>query len=338
MNISKHRIGIVGGSGYIGSALASYLSHTYAVKSIDRIPPRTNLGNNIEYQCCDILYEAEIESALEDVDLVIHTAIVQIPLINEEKKLGYETNVVGTQNVCKVVENTPSIKGMIVAGTWHVFGERELEGMLNEEFGFRPDKVEERARLYCLSKISQEVILRFYDEFTEKIYGIVRLGTVLGEGMPEKTAANIFISNGLQGKPITPYKHTMYRPMLYVDLEDVCRAFAKYAADVLNGEMHKGPNSLHHIINLCWPEPVTILELSTIVRDTIVKVSEGKIRPNIKIIDRGFPVIFTKESKEKIRVDISKAEKILDMKMTDPQQSIERIIKKRMPTARLPNR
>jgi nucleoside-diphosphate-sugar epimerase len=41
------------------------------------------------------------------------------------------------------------------------------------------------------------------------IYGIIRLGTVLGEGMPEKTAANIFIDKGLKGEPLTSYKHRL---------------------------------------------------------------------------------------------------------------------------------
>jgi len=80
----------------------------------------------------------------------------------------------------------------------HTIGERELRGVIDEEFGFRPDKVEDRARLYALSKIAQESVVRFYDEVSEKIFGIVRMGTVLGMLMPEKTAANLFIENGLK--------------------------------------------------------------------------------------------------------------------------------------------
>jgi hypothetical protein len=53
---------------------------------------------------------------------------------------------------------------------------------------------------------------------TPKIFGIIRMGPVLGEGMPEKTAANIFIENGVAGKPLTPFKNSMYRPMSYADI------------------------------------------------------------------------------------------------------------------------
>ncbi len=109
-----------------------------------------SLEGKIEYQHCDIQKYSDVERGLEIVELVIHTAIVQIPLINEVKKLGYEVNILGTQNVCRAVSQTSSVRGMILAGSWHVVGEEELRGVIDEEFGFRPDKVEERARLYTL--------------------------------------------------------------------------------------------------------------------------------------------------------------------------------------------
>ena len=166
----------------------------------------------------------------------------------------------------------------------------------------------------------------------DKINGIIKMGTVLGEGMPEKTAANIFITRGLRGEPITPYKHSMYRPMLYVDIEDVCRAYEIFAKKILNGELEKTGNSLSHIVNVYYPEPITILELAKIVRDTIVKYTDGKTNPRIEIIDQGRPLLFTKEDKYKIiKVDITKAKKLIGLKkLTSPTESIEKIIKNRL--------
>jgi len=140
---------------------------------------------------------------------------------------------------------------MILASSWHTVGERELKGMINEEFGFRPDKVEDRARLYVLSKIAQESIVRSYDEVSDKIYGIIRMGTVLAEGMPEKTAANIFMERGLKGEAITPYRYSMHRLMLYVNIGDICQAFEIYAKKILSNEIVKSDNSLAHIVNVC---------------------------------------------------------------------------------------
>jgi len=329
----EYKIGIVGGSGFIGFSLAKHLSSFFSVKILDVKEPKNKLKSLI-FELCNIRNFEQVKKALNDVDLVIHTAIIQIPLINENKRLAYEVNFLGTANICKAVDELPNIKGMILAGSWHTIGERELTGVLDEEFGFRPDKVEDRARLYALSKMAQEAVVRFYDEMSEKVYGIIRMGTVLGEGMPKKTAANIFITRGLADGSITPYKHSMHRPMLYVDIEDACKAYERFARRILNEEFEKTGNSLSHIVNVYYPEPITIMELAEIVREAIIKCTGGKVKPPIEIIDQGKPLLYNKEGKGRIRVDVTKAQKMLGLeKLTSPRESIEKIIKNRLDSA-----
>ena len=326
----KPKIAIIGGAGFIGKSLATHLSRKFAVKILDTQKPPKNLEGFVGYSCCDVRNYHEVAKGLDDVNLAIHTAIVQIPLINEQKRLGYEVNIMGTQNVCKAVEENPNVKGVILTGTWHTVGERGLEGTIDEEFGFRPDKVESRARLYALSKIAQEAIVRFYDEMSDKIYGIIRMGTVLGEGMPEKTAANIFIEKGLKREAITPYKHSMYRPMLYADIGDICQAFEAYAKRILNNQMEKSNNSLTHIVNVYYPEPITILELAEFVKESIIECTTGKVKPKIEIIDNQVPLLFTKEDKNRLKVDVNKAKKLLGLeKLKSPRESIREIVRLR---------
>jgi UDP-glucose 4-epimerase len=328
---NKYVIGITGGSGYIGFSLAEYLANSFDIRLFDIRPPQKKEIDNMKFLFCDIRNEDQLRRSLEDVDFVIHTAIVQIPAINEQKKLGYEVNFLGTQNVCKIVDENPRIKGLILAGSWHTVGERELRGIINEEFGFRPDKVEDRARLYALAKIAQECVVRFYDEMSEKVFGIIRMGTVLGEGMPEKTAANIFIQNGIEGKALTPFMNSMFRPMLYVDISDVCRAFESFTRKVLNGEIEKKSNSLVHIFNVYYPAPVTVLELAEIVRDAIVKYSNGKTKPKIELVDTGQPSLFSKGDKELMNIDINKALNVLGLKeLMTPRESINEIVRSRL--------
>jgi len=329
--MNKYVIGIIGGSGFIGFSLARHLSSTSNVKILD---VRESKDKSHPFEFCDVRDYEQVKKTLANVDLVIHTAIVQIPLINENKRLAYEVNFIGTHNVCKAVDELPNVKGLILTSSWHTIGERGLEGVINEEFGYRPDKVEDRARLYVLSKIAQETIVRYYDEMSDKIYGIIRMGTVLGEGMPEKTAANIFIENGLKGKPLTPFKHSMYRPMLYVDVNDVCYAFEAYVRKILRGEMKKS-NNLDHIINVFYPEPITILELAEIVKNAIAKLTNGDVVPRIEIVDQGVEPLFQENDKLRFKVDISKSLKLLGMnKLTHPQESIERIIRNRLSSSR----
>ena len=326
--LNECKIGIVGGSGYIGSTLAQCLSRRFRVKVIDKAPIPANLKGKVEFEESDLLNFKKINQALMGLDLVVHTAIIQIPLITEKKRLGYEVNLLGTQNVCKCVDQSTTIKGMILSGTWHVFGERALEGIIDESFGFRPDHVEERARLYALSKIAQEVIMRFHDEMSEKIFGIIRMGTVLGEGMPEKTAAKIFISQALKGEAMTPFKHSMYRPMLYIDINDVSRAFETYATKILTGEIQKEGNSLSHIVNLSWPEPITIIDLAHIIRETIMRETDGKTRPKIRVVDEGKPLLFKPGDKKKIQVNLDNLHRTLGLRnLQDPRNSIQEIAK-----------
>jgi UDP-glucose 4-epimerase len=325
-----YKIGIVGGSGYVGYSLAKHLSNNFIVKVLDIRPPPKN-SEKIDYAICDVRSLKEVRKNLKDVDFVIHTAIVQIPLINEQKRLGYEVNILGTQNVCKIVDENPRIKGMILASSWHTIGESDLEGVIDEEFGFRPDKVEDRARLYALSKIAQESIVRYYDEMSQKIFGIIRMGTVLGDGMPEKTAANIFIERALKGETITPYKHSMFRPMLYVDIKDICQAYEKFLIKILKEEIKKENNSLAHIINVYYPSPITILDLAQIVQRVVMKLTNGAIQPKIEIVDTGQKPLFREEDKNRIKVNIKKAIDLLGLsKLKSPEESIEEIVRGRL--------
>jgi UDP-glucose 4-epimerase len=301
------------------------------VKVLDLKEPPESVRGKVDYAFCDVRDYEQVREGLRGVDLVIHTAIIQIPLINEQKKLGYEVNVIGTQNVCRAVDENPQIKGMILASSWHTIGESGLRGVVAEDFGFRPDRVEDRARLYVLSKIAQESIVRFYDEMSDKVFGIIRMGTVLGDGMPAKTAANIFIERALRGETITPYKHSMYRPMLYVDIEDVCLAYERFAIKILKGDVEKGDNSLAHIVNVYYPSPITILDLAQIVQRVVMNLTNNVIQPRIEIIDTGQKPIFREDDKNRIKVNIKKAIVFLGLsRLKSPEESIEEIVKKRL--------
>jgi len=320
------------GSGFVGSTLAKYLSRYYRIITLDLnpAPPLLEDARDIRHEVCDVRRYDEVKKKLGKPKVVIYTAIVQIPAINEVKEQAYEVNVIGTHNVCKVVKETAESLGLVLTGSWHVFGERGYKETVDTAFGYRPDKVEDIARLYVISKMVQEGIVRFYDEMTgEKIFGVVRLGTVLGENMPEKTAANIFITNGLRGMPITPYRHTMYRPMLYVSIEDVCRVFHSYIDKIIKGDVGK-VSSRHHIFNLFYPEPMTILELAETVKEAVVTCTGEKIVPEIKIVDKGLPELFASNEKDTLHVDISHTLSFFDLrKLKSPRESILEIVNNR---------
>jgi len=328
--MTRIKIGITGGSGYVGFSLARYLSRSFKVKILDIEKPQ-KIQEIFDHTYCDVRRYDDVKRGLSDVDLVIHCAIVQIPLINEQKRLGYEVNVIGTQNVCEATYENPRIKGLILTSSWHTMGEKGLKGVIDEEFGFRPDKVEDRARLYALSKIAQESIDRFYDEFTDKVFGVIRMGTVLGEGMPKKTAANIFIENALKGRPITPFRHSMYRPMFYVDLNDIVKAYDALIGKIINDELKNSRGSLEHVINVYHPESITIFELAQIVRDAVIKYSSNRVIPHIQVIDTGKKTFHVENEKPSLKANMNKALTLLNLKwFKHPRDSIEQLVRNRL--------
>jgi nucleoside-diphosphate-sugar epimerase len=328
---SRKVIGITGGSGYIGSNLARHFSQSFDVKLLDILPPRGDLPKSVKFSECDVTDYGSVGKGLKDVDLVIHTSIIQIPRILKEKNLAFRVNVTGTENVAKAVATLERPKGMILTSSWHTIGERGLDGVVSESFGYRPDKVEERARLYTLSKIIQESVVRFYDETSDKTFGIVRMGTVLGEGMPPDTAANLFIEKGLKGEPLTPYKHSIHRPMFFADINDTAKAYVSFAKGILDGRIPTGNDSFHHIINVYLPQPITVLELANIVAKTIERVTDGRIRPKVEIVDKGVDSPFTAEDKDRVWGDMRKSREVLQAEpKTSVEESIERIVRARL--------
>ena len=73
--------------------------------------------------------------------------------------------------------------------------------------------------------------------------------------------------------------------MLYVDVGDVCRAFEIYVRKILDGEI--GGDGLSNVVNLCWPEPNTILELAGMARDSIIKYSGGGLSLRLMLLIGG---------------------------------------------------
>lgn len=232
---------IMGGCGFLGSELALRMKQTFEVTVLDIQRPPPFLVD-IDYACFD-LNKDDLSPFIDEADMLIHCIVIQVPRINVEPWLGYRTNVLGIQKVCEAVEESEACKAMVHVST-HEVGE---------------EHVEERSRLYQHTKLIQEKIVEWYQMVGKKRYGIARIGTLLGEHMNPNTAAHIFIKNALEGKPVTPYAHSLLRPIHYIDVEDACRLIQNYAEQVLAGT--GAP-----LVTFTYPTPITILELAKTVQ------------------------------------------------------------------------
>ena len=323
---------VIVGCGFIGSTLAKFFSEKLKVTTIDVIPQPESLKDcGIPHKIVDITNNEFLKKEIGSPKVIIHTAIIQIPNITEEKKLGYDVNVLGTQNLCNIVSSTPEILGLILISSWHTYGERKLNGILKEDIGYHPDNVEDRSKLYALSKTIQECIVRYFDEKENgKTFGAIKIGTALGENMPKGTAANIFINKALSEEPITPFKHSMNRPMFYVSVNDVCKTMEKFISYIVS-KKPQSTNSIDHIMNLAYPDPISILDLANTIQKSVQTLSDGKINPEISIIDKSVPETGDPDDKNKIHLDISKIKNYFEIdSLEKPEDTINELIKYRM--------
>jgi len=304
-------IGIVGGSGFIGSSLANHLSSENKIRVIDIRQPQVS-NKNIVFKQCDVTDVSSLIDSLKGCDAVIDAHIIQIPKIDENRELSFKVNVDGTRNVCEVCRKNDS--KLILAGTWHVYGEPPFKKKtIDEEYGYHPERVSERAKFYVKNKILQELVVRSYNDIYGIQSGILRMGTVLGFGMPAKTAASIFINQALTEKPITPFKSSMYRPMLYVDVDDAVGAVRKMI-DVVDKKCE-----IVHIGNV---KPITIEELAHLVK----KIS--KSNSEVKIVDDG-KEDFKKDDKEWCGLDLTRMKRVLGIdKLIKYEDTFNGLIKK----------
>ena len=153
------------GTGVVGTPLANYLNKHFQVRTISRsYQPPSLRKHKIPHKICDITNFNKLKRVIGNPFLIIHTAMASIPEINENKETGYEVNVGGTQNICKLVSQNPNISALIFLSTMRVFGERDYCDLINEESTLKPNANRKLSRPYILSKIAGESIVKLFDE------------------------------------------------------------------------------------------------------------------------------------------------------------------------------
>lgn len=201
----------------------------------------------------DALYRAVSEFQPE---IVIHMAAQ--PIVRESYRdpvYTYDTNVMGTVNICEAVRNTPSVRSFVNVTTDKVY--------LNSESGeaFREEDVLNGADPYSNSKSCSELVTASYIRsfFTDEMYGkqyggdiaapavsTCRAGNVIGGG---DFAADRIIPDcvraAAENKKIIVRNPRSIRPFQHV-LEPVCAylmiAAEQYKNRELAGAYNIGPD------------------------------------------------------------------------------------------------
>jgi len=247
------RIGITGGSGFIGSAVADRMvAAGHDVVVLDMRPPQRT---DLTYRHVDVLDLGAVVQATRDVDIVFHLA----GMSDASDALAHpvsavQANVAGAANVFEAGRRN-EVRRTLLASTAWVYAGAHGDAPIDEDAPFH---LPSAGHIYTSSKITEELIAHNYCELYGTPFTILRYGDAYGPGMSENYVIPRFVRNALDGETNTVNGDgSQFRNYVYVD--DL--ADAHLAA--LSGDAE------NEVFNLKGPEPITIRRIAEDVRDLL---------------------------------------------------------------------
>lgn len=223
---------VIGGAGYIGSALLpKLLEKGYHVRLLDLLlygtEPIAEWLNHpqVEIMQSDFRQIDQVVEAMRDVDAVIHLGgIVGDPACALDEELTMEINLMATRMIAEVAKGS-GVGHFIFASTCSVYGASDQ--MLDERSELNP------VSLYARSKIaSEKVLLKMADDRFAPV--ILRFGTIYGLSGRTRfdLVINLLTAKALVDGEITIFGGDQWRPFLHVD--DAARAVCQVLETPLN--------------------------------------------------------------------------------------------------------
>lgn len=289
---------VIGGAGYIGSALLpKLLERKYQVRLLDLLlygeePIADYLEHpNLEVIQADFRQIDTVVQAMQGIDAVVHLgAIVGDPACALDEELTIEVNLMATKMVAEVAKGS-GVRRFIFASTCSVYG--ASNEMLDERSQFNP------VSLYARSKIASEAVLRKMasPEFSPTS---LRFGTIYGLSGRTRfdLVINLLTAKAIVDGKITVFGGDQWRPFVHVD-DAALSVFKVLEAplDVVHNEaFNVGSNAQNH----------TILEVAQMIHDHI---------PTAEMVSMGADT-----DRRNYRVDFSKIHNALGY---EPQWTID---------------
>jgi len=242
---------VIGGAGYIGSALTPMLLECgHRVRVVDlllfgREPLAPYLDHpNLELIKADFRHIPVMVSAMRGMDAIVHLGgIVGDPACSLDEQLTLDINLMATHMIVEIAKQS-RVKRFIFASTCSVYGQgRE---MLDENSALKP------LSIYARSKLASEKVLRDAADQGRLHPTILRFGTIYGLSGRARfdLVVNLLTAMALVDGKITIFNGDQWRPFLHV--RDAALAIFKCLAAPLDqvGEQtfNVGSNAQNHRI------------------------------------------------------------------------------------------
>ena len=208
---------VIGGAGYIGSALiAKLLKDGHKVRLLDAfLYGHEAISGSVHHPNLEIM-EGDfrrvdlVVKAVQGVDMVVHLgAIVGDPACALDEEVTIETNLLATRMIAEVTKGA-GIRRFVFASTCSVYGASDQ--FLDERSSLNP------VSLYARSKIACENVLRSMKSETF-VPVILRFGTIYGLSGRTRfdLVVNLLSAKAAVDGVITVYGSDQWRPFLHVD-------------------------------------------------------------------------------------------------------------------------
>lgn len=247
---SERRVLVIGGAGYIGSALVPLLlERGDRVRVLDLMlygeePLRPVLHHpRLEIARADFRHVDALVRHMRDVDVVVHLGgLVGDPACAHDEQLTLDINLAATRTIAEVARGA-GVKLLIFASTCSVYG--ASDEVLDERSALNP------VSLYARSKIASEHMLRRMASSEFRII-IPRFATI--HGLSGRTrfdlVVNLLAAKAIMDGKITVFGADQWRPFVHV--RDAARAVDHLAAIEAIGEnpliINVGENSQNYTL------------------------------------------------------------------------------------------
>lgn len=258
----EHRILVIGGAGYIGSALVPLLlqgGHKVRVLDLLLFGEETLAEviqhPNLEIVKGDFRNSVTVFTAMRDVDKVVHLgAIVGDPACALDESLTIDVNLIATRHVAQQAKEL-GIERFVFASTCSVYG--ACDELIDERSEVKP------VSLYGNTKLASEQVLT---ELSDGIFQptILRFATIYGFSGRTRfdLVVNLMTARAKIDGEITVFGGEQWRPFVHV--QDAARAVQmalEAPQEVVGGETFNVG---------CTDQNYTITEIAQLVQEQVV--------------------------------------------------------------------
>ena len=192
------RVGITGGSGFIGGHVVDKLlaaDHTVVV--LDPVEPHRS---DVSHRPIDITDLQSTVDATVGLDALFHLAAVSdVNIVYGAPVEAVRSNVLGTTHIWEAARRN-DIGRTVLASTVWVYNGATGDEPLNEN---SPFSLPSSGHLYTSSKLASELVVHSYSELYGVPFTILRYGIPFGPRMRDALVIPMFVRKALAGETIT---------------------------------------------------------------------------------------------------------------------------------------